>query len=74
MQHCRKGHFPFPKRSSPFLTVDVTIVYQAFIHDRCSIFPGLNYNEANDTFLNSPRKNKVEVQVELNYFKSYGKG
>ena len=29
------------------------------------IFPGLNYNKANNTFLNSPRKNDVESQVEF---------
>ena len=31
--------FRFRKRSLPFLTVDATIVYQAYSHDRCNIFP-----------------------------------
>ena len=29
------------------------------------VFPGLSYNKANDTFLNSLRKNEVEAQVEF---------
>ena len=49
----------------PFLTVDATISNQAFSHDGCKIFPGLSYNKANNTFLNSLRKNEVEVQVEF---------
>ena len=46
-------YFPFRKRSLPFLTEDATIGNQAFSHDRCNIFPGLSYNKANNTFLNS---------------------
>ena len=45
------------------LTVDATIGTQAFIHDRCSIFPGLSYNMGNNKFLNSLRKSEVEAQV-----------
>ena len=52
-------------RFVPFLTVDATTGNQTFSHDRCSTFPGLNYNEAYDTFLNSPRTNNVEVRVEI---------
>ena len=62
---CRGGLFPFPTRSLPFLTVNATIGNQAFSHDGCNIFPGLSYNKANDTFLNSVRTNDVEAQVEF---------
>ena len=34
-------------------------------HDGCNIFPGLSYNKANNTSLNSLRKNEVEGQVEF---------
>ena len=61
---CRGGLIPFRTRSSPFLTVNATIGNQAFSHDGCNIFP-LRYNKANDTFLNSVRKNDVEAQVEF---------
>ena len=61
----RRSLFPFRKRSLPFLTVNATIGNQAFSHDRCNIFPGLSYNKANDTFLNSVRKNDVEAHVEF---------
>ena len=37
---------------------------QAFSDDGCYIFPGLSYNKANNTFLNSLTKNEVEAQVE----------
>ena len=41
--------------------VDATTGNQAFSHDGCNIFPGLSYNKkANNTFLNSVRKNDVE--------------
>ena len=30
-----------------------------------SWFPGLSYNKANNTFLNSLRKNGIEAQVEF---------
>ena len=46
----RRSLFLFRKRSSPFLTVDATIGYQAFSHDRCNKFPELSYNKANNTF------------------------
>ena len=36
----------------------------AFSHDGCYIFPGLSYNKASNTFLNSLTKNEVEAQVE----------
>ena len=36
-------------------------------HDRCNIFPGLSYHKANNTFLNSVRKNNVEAQVEFTF-------
>ena len=62
---CRGGLFPFCKRPSPFLTVNVTIGNQAFSHDGCYIFPGLSYNKENNTFLNSVRKNDVEAQLEF---------
>ena len=52
-------------RSLAFLTVDATIGNQAFTYDRCSIFPVLNNNTANDMLLNSPRKNDVEAQLEF---------
>ena len=46
--------------------VDATIGNQAFSHDGCNyMFPGLSYNEANNTFLNSPRKDDIEGQVEF---------
>ena len=38
---------------------------QAFSQNECNIFPGLSYNKANNTFLNSIRKNKVEAQVKF---------
>ena len=57
--------FPFRKRSLPFLTVDATIGNQAFCHDRCNIFSGLKYNEANDPFFNSLRKSDVEAKLNL---------
>ena len=46
-------------------TVIATICNQALSHDRCIIFPGLSYNKANDTFLNSLRNNDVEAEVEF---------
>ena len=45
-----------------FLTVDATIANQAFIRDRCNIFPGLSYNKENNMNNN---KNDVEAQVEF---------
>ena len=44
--------------------VDATIGNQAFSDVRCNIFPGSSYNKANNTFLNSLKKNHVEAQVE----------
>ena len=35
------------------------------IHNRCNIFPGLSYNKANCTFLNSIRNNDDESQIEF---------
>ena len=51
----RRRLFPFCKRSMPFLKVDATIGNQTFSHDGCEIFPRLNYNKANNMFLNSFR-------------------
>ena len=62
---CRGGLLPFRKRSLPFLSAIATIGNQAFSYDGCTIFPGLSYNKANKTFLNSARKNDVEAQVEF---------
>ena len=44
----RRGLFLFRERSLLFLTVDATIGNQAFIGDRCNIFPGLIYNKENN--------------------------
>ena len=46
------------------LTVDATIGTQAFIRDRCNIFPGLSDTKANNVF-GGLRKNDVEAQVEF---------
>ena len=65
------------KRSLPFSTIDATIDYQTFSRDRCNIFPGLSYNKANNTLLNSVKRNDVEAQVELSLKFTdwcYGKG
>ena len=56
--------FPFVIGLLPLLTIDATIGNQAFSHDRCNIFPGLSCSKANNTSLNSVRKNTVEAQVE----------
>ena len=61
----RRSLFPFRKRSLPFLTVDAAIGNQAFSHDKCNMFPGLSYNKANNTFLNSLRRKDVEAKVEF---------
>ena len=45
--------------------VDVTTCNQAFSSDGCNIFLSLSYNKANNTFLNSLRKNEVEAQVKF---------
>ena len=49
--------------SPQFITVDATIGNQAFSHDGCNIFPGLSYNKANNTFLNSLGKSDIEAQL-----------
>ena len=36
---------------------------EGFSHDRCNIFPGLSYNKANNTFLNSLGKSEIEAQL-----------
>ena len=46
----------FCKRSLPFLTVDATIANEAFSSDRW-----IKLHKANNTFLNSARKNDVEA-------------
>ena len=66
----RLKSFPRPPISLSYtfvaiLTVDATIGNQAFSHDECNIFPGFSYNKANNTFLNSLRKNEVEARVEF---------
>ena len=61
----RRFLFPFRKRSLPFLTVNATIGNQAFSHDSSNIFLGLSYNKTNNTFLNTLRKNDIEVKVEF---------
>ena len=38
---------------------------QVLSHDICNILPGLRYTKANNTFLNSVRKNDAENQVEF---------
>ena len=45
--------------------MDAAIGNQALSHDRCNIFPGLSYNKANNTFLNSLRRKDVEAKVEF---------
>ena len=45
--------------------VDATFGKQALSPDRCNIFSRFSYNEANNTFLNSLRKNKVDAQVDF---------
>ena len=73
-RQCR-GLFPFRKRSLPFLTVDATIGNQAFSHDCCNIFPGLSYNKANNTFLNSLRKDENKrptLNLRLKLWKGLG--
>ena len=47
--HRRRGLFLFRNRSLLFWTVDVSTGNQAFIRDRCIIFPGLSYNKENNT-------------------------
>ena len=61
----RRTPFPFRKRSLPFLTVDATIGYQAFSHDRCNIFPGLSYNKANNTFLIALKRTTLKPKLNL---------
>ena len=65
--HHRRRLLPFRKRSLPFLTVHATIGTQAFSHDGRNIFPGLSYNKANNTFLNSLRKKEVEVEAQVEF-------
>ena len=57
--------FPFRKRSLPFLTVETRIGTQAFRHHGFRIYLGLNYNKANNTFLNSLRKNDAEAKLNF---------
>ena len=61
----RQGLFPLRKRSLPFLTVDATIGKRALSYDRCNIFTELNYNMANNTFLNSVIYNKFRKLPSL---------
>ena len=61
----RRRLFRLRKRSLPFVTIDATIDYQTFSHDRCNIFPWVSYNKTNNTLLNSVKRNDVEAQVEL---------
>ena len=66
LEHQRRL-FPFRKRPLLFLTDDTTIGNQAVSHKTRNIFPGLSYHKAtaNNTFLNSLKKNDVEAQVEF---------
>ena len=45
--------------------MDAATGNQAFSHDKCNMFPGLSYNKANNTFLNSLRRKDVEAKVEF---------
>ena len=47
----------------PFGTVACTFFPTTFL--KIAVFPGLSYNEANNTFLNSLEKNHVEAHVEF---------
>ena len=42
-----------------------TIGNEAFSDKRCNTFPGLSSHNANNTILNSLRKNDVEAQVKF---------
>jgi len=57
--------FPLRKRLLPFLRVDATISNQAFSDRRWNIFPGLNYNKANNALLNCFRKSDIDAQVKF---------
>ena len=46
------------------LTVDATIGTQAFIHDRCNIFPGLSYTKVNNVFGSLGQKN-IEAKLKV---------
>ena len=61
LEHQRRL-FPFRKRPLLFLTDDTATGNQAFSHKRRNIFPGLSYHKANNTVLNSLKKNDVEAQ------------
>ena len=68
LEHQRRL-FPFRKRPLLFLTDDTATGNQAFSHKRRNIYPGLSYHKANNTVLNSLKKNDVEAQVVEFMFK-----
>ena len=61
----RDAYFPFVNCLCHFYRSMATISNQALNHDRCNIFPGLSFNMANNTFVNSLSKNHVEAQIEF---------
>ena len=62
--HC-DAYFPFVNCLCHFYRLMATICNQALCHDRCNIFPGLSFNMANNTFVNSLSKNNVEAQIQF---------
>ena len=63
----RDAYFPFVNCLCHFYRLMATICNQALSHDRCNIFPGLSFNMANNTFVNSLSKNNVEAQIEFTF-------
>ena len=49
----------------PLVTKPLLIMFVIYSLKFLSLFPGLSYNKANNTFLNSVRKNDIEAQVEF---------
>ena len=45
--------------------VTTTIGHQAFIHDRCNLFPGLSSHKANNTVLNTTLRPKSNLRSKL---------
>ena len=61
----RDAYFPSVNCLCHFYRLMATICNQALSHDRCNIFPGLSFNMANNTFVNSLSKSNVEAQIEF---------
>ena len=61
----RNAYFLFVNCLCHFYRSMATICNQALNHDRCNIFPGLSFNMANNTFVNSLSKNNVEAQIQF---------